>query len=82
MNTKVTAGTITRTITLILALVNNCLLMAGIPVLPIEDETINMVVSGIFLICTTVWAWWKNNSFTKAAIAGDETMKVAKSFKA
>ena len=75
---KIESAVIARTVAMVIALLNNCLLMAGIPVIPIEDETINEVVSGLFLIGTTVWAWWKNNSFTKAAQAGDETMKAMK----
>ena len=75
---KIEAAVITRTLVLILALVNNFLVMAGMPVIPIEDETINMVVSGVFLIGTTVWAWWKNNSFTAAAQDGDTVMRELK----
>ena len=41
MENKITAGTIARTICLVLALVNQCLGMAGIQLIPIEDATIN-----------------------------------------
>lgn len=82
MNTKVTAGTITRTIVLILALVNQILSISGYAVLPIEDAQVETIVSTVWTVVASLWAWWKNNSFTKAAIAGDETMKVAKSYKA
>ena len=75
---KIESAVIARTLVLIVALVNNFLVMAGMPVIPIEDETINMVVSGIFLIGTTVWAWWKNNSVTNAAQEGDKVMKKLK----
>lgn len=82
MNTKVTAGTITRTIVLILALVNQILSVTGHAVLPIEDAQVEIIVSTVWTMAASLWAWWKNNSFTKAAIAGDETMKVAKSYRA
>ena len=36
------------------------------------------VISGLFTIGAAAWAWWKNNSFTKAAIAGDEVMNQIK----
>lgn len=75
---KIESAVIARTVAMVIALLNNCLLMAGIPVIPIEDQTINEVVSGIFLIGTTVWAWWKNNSVTKAAQEGDKVMKKLK----
>lgn len=82
MNTKVTAGTITRTVVLILALLNQILSVTGHAVLPIEDAQVEIIVSTVWTMAASLWAWWKNNSFTKAAIAGDETMKVAKSYRA
>ncbi len=78
MENKITAGTIARTICLVLALVNQCLGMAGIQLIPIEDETINTLVTTLWTVGAAVWAWWKNNSFTKAALAGDAVMKKAK----
>ena len=75
---KIESAVIARTVAMVIALLNNCLLMAGIPVIPIEDQTINEVVSGVFLIVITIWNWWKNNSFTKAAQAGDKVMKEQK----
>lgn len=81
MNTKITAGTITRTVVLILALVNQILSISGYAVLPIEDAQVETIVSTVWTVAASLWAWWKNNSFTKAAIAGDETMKVAKSYR-
>lgn len=80
MNTKVTAGTIARTINLSLALINQILTVAGYPVLPFQDEEITLLVSTVWTVVSSGIAWWKNNSFTKAALAGDATMKVAKSY--
>lgn len=75
---KIESATIVRTIVLLLALVNQCLVMAGKPVIPIEDATVEVVVTGLFTIGAAVWGWWKNNSFTKAAIEGDKVMKEIK----
>ena len=75
MNTKVTAGTVARTIVLLLALANQVLTMCGIPVLPIADETVNTAVSTVWTIVAAVVAWWKNNSFTQAAIEADEVLE-------
>lgn len=72
---KITAGTIARTAILLLALINQVLTACGISVIPIEDETINTLVSTGFTVVTAVLAWWKNNSFTKSAIAADLYMK-------
>lgn len=75
---KIESATIVRTIVLLLALINQCLVMAGKPVIPIEDATVEAVVTGLFTIGAAVWSWWKNNSFTKAAIEGDKVMKEIK----
>lgn len=78
MNGKVKADTIIRTVILALALINQCLTMSGKQVLPIEDETVNLLVTNAFTVAMAIIAWWKNNSFTKEAIAADEEMKLAK----
>lgn len=72
---KVSTGTITRTVILALALINQALTMAGHSPLPIEDETITELTATSATVITAVLAWWKNNSFTQAAIRGDEVMK-------
>lgn len=64
--------TIIRTIICGLALINSVLVMMGKPILNIGDETIEQGVSITFTIATTVWGWWKNNSFTQGAIMSDE----------
>ncbi len=72
MNFKISAGTIARTACLLLALLNQVLCALGKSPLPIESETLNqLVTSGITVIAALV-AWWKNNSFTKEAIAADK----------
>lgn len=67
-------GTIVRTIVLALALINQIFALVGIPQLNIDDDTIYQAVTLIVTIVSSVWAWWKNNSFTRAARAADETM--------
>lgn len=69
---KVTADTIARTIVLGLALVNQVLAIAGKEVLPFANDDIYQLVSLIATIGTSAAAWWKNNSFTAAAIAADQ----------
>ena len=71
MTNKITSGTIARTIILALALINQALVMFGKSPLNIADDDIATVVSLIFTIVSTAIAWWKNNSFTKAAIEAD-----------
>ena len=74
MENKVSAGTISRTLVLLLALVNQVLLMCGVQVIPIADEEINTIVSTSWTVISALVAWWKNNSFTVAARIGDEAM--------
>lgn len=71
---NVKASTIIRTVVLVLALVNQGLTIAGLNVLPITEEQVTEVLSLVFTIAASLWAWWKNNSFTPAAIKADELM--------
>lgn len=75
---KVKTETIIRLIVLILALVNQTLTAMGKSPLPFEDAVVTELVSIIITILAAAWAWWKNNSFTKAAIEADEVMKKIK----
>ena len=75
---NITAGTLARTIILALALINQILSATGHPVLPIEDAEVETLVSTAWTVIAALIAWWKNNSFTSAAKAGDEVMKQEK----
>lgn len=75
---NISNGTIIRTVLLILALVNQILTVMGITPLPIEDEQITQLLSLAFTIGTSIWAWWKNNSFTVEAVKADEYLKSLK----
>jgi SPP1 family holin len=71
---KIKLDTIIRTVCLVLALVNQVLAMKGHSLLPITDEQVNELITLGATIVTSLWAWWKNNSFTQAAIVADEFM--------
>ena len=66
--------TIVRTIVLIIALANQALAIAGKEVFPVTEDQVYQIVSLIVTIGASVWAWWKNNSFTKPAIKADEVL--------
>lgn len=72
---KIEAGTIIRTVLLVVALVNQVLTLTGHSVLPVSDEQLTELISTIFTVVTALIAWWKNNSFTSKAIAADEYKK-------
>lgn len=74
-NNRISPATIARTATLILALTNQVLSAAGKPVLPIESENLEQLVTAGITIGASLWAWWKNNSFTSEAIRADEYMQ-------
>lgn len=69
----VTAGTIARTACLLLALTNQVLSALGKLVLPIESATVEQLVTAGITTVTALVAWWKNNSFTPAALEADKT---------
>lgn len=69
---NISKGTLARTIILALALVNQVLTALGLQPLQIDDALIEQVVAAVFTIVAAVWAWWKNNSFTKTAKKADE----------
>ena len=74
----ISAGTIARTIILVLALINQLLTAMGHSVINISDESINTLISTGFTIVTAIIAWWKNNSFTQSALKADEVMREGK----
>ena len=72
MNSNITAGTIARTAVLLLALTNQMLSAMGKSPLPIESTTVEQLVTAGITTIAALIAWWKNNSFTKEAIAADK----------
>ena len=71
MKKKISAGTLTRTAALGLALTNQLLSAAGKPLLPIDNAQLEQMISTGFTVGAALAAWWKNNSFTKEAIQAD-----------
>lgn len=74
-NNRISPATIARTATLILALTNQVLSASGKPILPIESATLEQLVTTGITVGASLWAWWKNNSFTSEAIRADEYMQ-------
>lgn len=74
MKKKIESGTIARTAVLIFALVNQILTMAGINPLPFSEDQVYSVVTGLLTVGAALVAWWKNNSFTQAAIEADQKL--------
>lgn len=78
---KVTADTIARTIVLALALINQVLAVCGKGTIDIAENDVYQVVSLVITIASSLVAFWKNNSFTKAAIEADAYLSTLKAKK-
>ena len=78
-NSKVSIATLARTAALAFALANQVSSAAGKPLLPIESSEVEQFVTTGLTIATSVAAWWKNNSFTAAAIQADKYLEDKKS---
>ena len=76
---KISAATLARTAALALALTNQVLSACGKPVLPIESATVEQLVTAGITTVAALVAWWKNNSFTTAALEADKTYDRLKS---
>ena len=71
---NISKETIVRTVVLIVTLANTILTALGLNPLPFSETDIYQAISTICTAAASLWAWWKNNSFTKAAIKADEYM--------
>lgn len=70
-NLHISAGTVARTLILVLAIINQILSACGKSPLPIESETLEQLVTAGFTTVAALIAWWKNNSFTTNALKAD-----------
>ena len=71
---NVSKDTIVRTVVLVITLANTLLTAFGKNPIPFSETEIYQAISSVLTVAATIWAWWKNNSFTKAAIKADEYM--------
>lgn len=69
----ISAGTIARTACLLLALTNQVLSALGKPILPIDSEQLEQLITAGFTTVSAIINWWYNQSFTQAAIEADKT---------
>lgn len=72
---KISKDTIIRTAVLILALVNQALIMFGKNQLPWTEDELYQGVSAVVTVIASVWGFWKNNSFTNEAQQADKYLE-------
>ena len=72
MSKKIPTETIIRAIVIFVTLVNTILTMSGKNPLPFAEDELYAWLSAAATVAATLWAWWKNNSFTPEAIQADE----------
>lgn len=70
----VSAGTWSRTVALVVVLVNQLLVMAGVMDGLMDESEVYTMVSTILTTLVSLWTAWKNNSFTAKAIKADKTL--------
>ena len=78
---NVKSDTIARTVVLALALINQVLAIVGKDALPFTEDNVYQICTLIATLITSGIAWWKNNSFTQAAIEADELKEKLKESK-
>ena len=72
MSKKIPTQTIIRAIVLLVTLVNTILTIFGKNPLPFAEDELYSWLSAAATVAATLWAWWKNNSFTPEAIQADK----------
>ena len=75
---KVKRETIIRTICLFIVILNQICLTKGWITFDLGEDGAYEIASSLMLVVVAIWTWWKNNSFTKEAKAGDELMEKLK----
>lgn len=70
----VTAQTWARTLVLVLALISQLCVILGKSSKAIDVDQWQEYVTYALTVIGSVWAWWKNNSFTKNAQTADNIL--------
>ena len=75
MKKGIKAATIARTIVLYAALLNQVLSVVIASNAALESSAAYRTISVLFTLSAAIVSWWKNNSFTDAAVAADEYLE-------
>lgn len=72
---KISKSTIIRTILVAIVIINFVLEKLGVDLIPADESQIAMIVETVIEIAVIVVGFWKNNSYSQAAIRADEFLK-------
>ena len=72
---KISKSTIIRTILVAIVIINFFLEKLGVDLIPVDESLIAMFVEAFIGIAVIVVGFWKNNSYSEAAIRADEFLK-------
>ena len=72
---RVKKQTLIRTMVATVALINNICALSGKSLFPFSEDEVYLFSSALLTVATTLWSWWKNNSFTQSAIIADQKME-------
>lgn len=76
---KISKSTIIRTILVAIVIINFILEKLGVDLIPADESVITMFVETFIEIAVVAVGFWKNNSFSEAAIRADEFLKELRS---
>lgn len=72
----------TKSIALLLvqlfSVVQTGLSIAGISQLPFTSDQVSTAITGVIAVIASVWAWWRNNNVTEAAVQGQQITNAVK----
>jgi SPP1 family holin len=71
----VSRETVIRTVVLMITLINWLLAITGKKPMPFVEDDVYTGLTITSTLVATIWAGWKNNSFTKLAIEADFYLK-------
>lgn len=72
---KISKSTIIRTILVAIVVINFVLEKLGVDLIPADESVVTMFVETFIELAVIVVGFWKNNSFSQAAIRADEFLK-------
>ena len=62
----------------IFALAQTGLSLAGISQLPFTSDQVSTAITGVIAVIASVYAWWRNNNLTVAAVQGQQVVNAVK----